>query len=294
MPADAVAGGAFGAITSIVASRGGELVLNEHFDGEPDALRNTRSVTKTLAGSLLGIAIDRGLVAGVDVRATELLGRPTGDPRKDAITLRDLLTMRSCLDCNDWDDESPGNEELMYPQDDWVGFALGLPVRTADSFSYCTAGVVCVGVALERAVGMPLPEFAQRELFAPLGIDRWHWPQTPRGESSAAGGLELTSRALHDLGRAHLDRELVPAAWLDEAMAPHARIDELTEYGYLWWLRTFAGQRSVFMTGTGGNRVHLFPELDAVAVITTTNFRVRDAHDVSSRLLVEHVLPALL
>src|SRR5438067_4721635 len=143
---------------------------------------------------LLGIAIDRGLVTSVDAPLADLLGEPA-----PPVTLRDLLTMSSCLDCNDWDDASPGNEELMYPQDDWVGFALELPVRRTGGFSYCTAGVVLLGAALERAVRMPLPEFARRELFAPLGIDRWHWPKTPHGESSAAGGLELTSRALHDL-----------------------------------------------------------------------------------------------
>ena len=284
----------FGEITSVVVSRGGEIALEQYVEGGADELRNTRSCTKTIAGSLLGIAIERGVTAGVDARLTQLLGRETGDARKDAITLRDVLTMSSCLDCNDWDDESPGNEELMYPTGDWVGFALGLPVREERDFSYCTAGVVCLGVALERALGEPLPDFAGRELFAPLGIDRWHWPQTPRGESSAAGGLELTSRALHDLGRAHLERRLVPSAWLDDAMSLHARIDAETEYGYLWWLREFGGHRSVFMTGMGGNRVHLFPELDAVAVITTTNFRRRDAHELSNRLLVERLLPLVM
>jgi CubicO group peptidase (beta-lactamase class C family) len=281
----------FGAITSVVVSRGGEIVLEQHLDGEPDALRNTRSCTKTIVGSLLGIAIERGLVPGVEAPLTRLLDRETGEAEKEAITLRDVLTMSSCLECNDWDDASAGNEERMYPTDDWVGFALGLPVRVTRGFSYCTAGVVCLGVALERALGEPLPDFAERELFAPLGIDRWHWPQTPRGETSGAGGLELTSRALHDLGRAHLDGRLVPAAWLEHAIAAQIRIDARTEYGYLWWLRSFGGHRSVYMTGMGGNRVHLFPELDAVAVITTTNFNRRDAHALSDRLLLERLIP---
>jgi CubicO group peptidase (beta-lactamase class C family) len=281
----------FGAVTSVVVSRGREVVVESYVDGAPDSLRNTRSCTKTIVGSLLGIAIDRGLVPGVDERMTRLLGRETGHAAKDAITLRDLLTMNSCLECNDWDDASPGNEERMYPTDDWVGFALRLPVRETLGFGYCTAGVVCLGVALERALGEPLPVFAERELFAPLGIGRWHWPQTPLGESSAAGGLELTSRALHDLGRAHLERRLVPSAWLEDATAAQTRIDAETEYGYLWWLRSFGGHRSVYMTGMGGNRVHLFPELDAVAVITTTNFGRRDAHALSDRLLVERILP---
>jgi CubicO group peptidase (beta-lactamase class C family) len=224
---------------------------------------------------------------------TRLLGRETGDAAKDAITLRDLLTMSSCLECNDWDEASAGNEEQMYPTDDWVRFALDLPVRSTRGFSYCTAGVVCLGVALERTLGRPLHDFAQAELFAPLGIDRWHWPQTPRGESSAAGGLELTSRALHDLGRAHLEGRLVPAAWLERSMTAQVRIDAETEYGDLWWLRSFAGHRSVYMTGMGGNRVHLFPELDAVVVITTTNFGRRDAHALSDRLLADLILPLL-
>jgi CubicO group peptidase (beta-lactamase class C family) len=281
----------FGDITSVVVSRGGEIIFEQHLDGEPSALRNTRSCTKTIVGSLLGLAIERSLVPGVEAKLTQLLGCETGDAEKDAITLRDLLTMSSCLECNDWNEASAGNEERMYPTDDWVGFALGLPVRELRSFSYCTAGVVCLGAALERALGESLPDFAERELFAPLGIDRWRWPQTPRGEFSAAGGLELTSRALHDLGRAHLERRFVPSAWLEHAMAAQIRIDAETEYGYLWWLRSFGGHRSAYMTGMGGNRVHLFPELDAVAVITSINFRRRDAHALSDRLLVERLLP---
>src|SRR5205814_1759570 len=111
---------------------------------------------------------------------------------KRGITVRDVLTMSSCLDCNDWDETSPGNEERMYPQEDWAAFALALPVRTSRGFSYCTAGVVLLGIALERALAEPLPDFARRELFEPLGIDAAEWQSTPRGQVSTAGGLLLT------------------------------------------------------------------------------------------------------
>jgi CubicO group peptidase (beta-lactamase class C family) len=283
---------AYGAITSVVVSRGGEVVVEEYLEGGAQTLRNTRSCTKTVASMLTGIAIDRGQLPGVEAPIVELLGAEVDDERKRAITVRDVLTMSSCLECNDWDDGSPGNEELMYPVEDWVAFALGLPVRESRSFSYCTAGVVALGVALERAVGGSLPEFARRELFGPLGIEDAEWQSTPLGQVSTAGGLLLTSRSLLALGELYLrgGRGIVPAAWVEESLRPHARIDDDIEYGYLWWLRRYGGEPCFFMTGMGGNRVHVFPGRELIAVITSANFGRRDAHALSDRLLEEQIL----
>ena len=36
----------------------------------------------------------------------------------------------------------------------------------------------------------------------------------------------------------------MPAAWVEASLAPHTRIDADIEYGYLWWLRSFAGCHS--------------------------------------------------
>ena len=287
------------------------MVHEQYGEGDAHTLRNTRSCTKTITGLLLGIAIDDGLVAGVETPVHELLGGATAashrDPRKAAITLEDLLTMSSCLECDDGNPFSAGNEERMYLVEDWQQFALDLPIRgfpswstpPADapygrSFSYCTAGVVLLGIALERAVGELLAAFAARTLFEPLGIHRAEWQSTPLGQTSTAGGLLLSSRALLELGRLVLrgGDAIVSPAWLAESVRPHVRIDEATEYGYLWWLRAFDGHPSHYMTGTGGNRVHIFPALDLVVVITTTNFGRPDAHALADRLLVERVLPA--
>jgi CubicO group peptidase (beta-lactamase class C family) len=160
----------------------------------------------------------------------------------------------------------------------------------AGSFSYCTAGVVLLGVAVARALGVRLSVFAARELFPAAGIDRFDWPTTPRCEDSAAGGLLLTSRGLLGLGSLYLQGGggVVSESWVDVSTRPHAQIDAQT--GYLWWLRSFAGQRSYYMSGMGGNRVHVFPELELVAVITTRSFDVPSAHELSDRLLVDEVL----
>jgi CubicO group peptidase (beta-lactamase class C family) len=105
----------------------------------------------------------------------------------------------------------------------------------------------------------------------------------------------LRARDLLRLGVNYLrgGEGVVPSEWVNSSITPHVRIDDEAEYGYLWWLRSFAGRHSYFMTGTGGNRMHVFPELEAVAVITTTNFGRRDAHELSDRLLVGHILPLL-
>jgi CubicO group peptidase (beta-lactamase class C family) len=81
-----------------------------------------------------------------------------------------------------------------------------------------------------------------------------------------------------------------------ESTRPHTRIDEKTEYGYLWWLKTFVpGDKTsaaYYMTGNGGNKIAVFPELGLVAVITATNYNTKGMHESTDRLLTEYVLPA--
>jgi CubicO group peptidase (beta-lactamase class C family) len=204
--------GSFQRITSVLVLVDGRLAYEGYFNGAGrDTQHDIRSASKTVTSMLVGQAIARGAIPGVDAKVFGFFtGRPPArnpDPRKLRITIEDLLTMSSLLECDDNNEFSAGNEERMYVTEDWLGFFLDLPikgfapwvVKPADSpfgrsFSYCTAGVFALGRVLEKATGRTVPDFAREELFAPLGIDRMTWVYWRRCLSRAGPRPARTSR----------------------------------------------------------------------------------------------------
>jgi CubicO group peptidase (beta-lactamase class C family) len=310
--------GKFVKISSVLVARHGKLIYEGYFDGDGSTLRDTRSATKSITDMLVGIAIDEHKLSGVDARVLALLPErarkmQNPDPRKTAITVEDFLTMSSPLECDDWNDASRGNEERMYLVEDWAQFILDLPVRGrmhlgekveapryGRNFSYCTGGVFTLSEVLEKATGVRTDQYAQDRLFAPMNIEDATWVYSPANVPQTGGGLRLSSRDLLKLAQLYLNagswrgKRIVSESWVKASTTPHAQIDDATEYGYLWWLKSFqAGDKkypAFFMSGNGGNKVVAIPSLDMAAVITSTNYNARGMHDQTEKILTEYVL----
>ncbi|MEZ5457949.1 MAG: serine hydrolase [Steroidobacteraceae bacterium] len=286
--------GKLGAIRSVAVEQGGALVYRERFGGGQKGDRiDIKSAGKSITALAVGAAIADGTLADTTVAVWPYLGSARGAPF-DQITVRDLLTMSSSLDCNDWERRSPGQEERMYRRRDWREFVLALAARDNErdsrgvgTFSYCTAGVFLLGQVVEQATGERFDAYVQRRLFDPLGIDGADWRTSRSGEIQSGGQLGISDDALLRLGRMVIDagvwqgQRLLPEEWVCAMLAPAHSLGEHVHYGYLWWatpLRSSRGFEGAFMMkGNGVNIVALVPSFDAVLVVQAENYNRAEA-----------------
>lgn len=309
--AAAVARGEAPNTTSVLVMRGGKVDHEAYFGGSgPDALQDTRSVGKSITALAVGIAIGQGAIPSVSAPAFRYLAG--GVPAQDGITIEDLLTMSSALDCDDNDQASPGNEAKMYPQPVWLPWAARLGIRNdyrrdatgRGPWRYCTAGSFLLGQVVQAATKQPVDQFIADRLLRPLQIERWRFSRSPAGEVMTGGQLLLRSRDLAALGwlvRSEgqwQGREIVPAAFVRQALTPHRQTPYFEEaYGYQLWRHRYAapcGPVTAWqMSGNGGNKVVIAEQLDAVIVLTRAHYNKRGMHEQSAALIEQHILPEL-
>ncbi|MEQ1762193.1 MAG: serine hydrolase [Pyrinomonadaceae bacterium] len=303
----------FKEITSLVVVKNGKLLIEEYFNGaDRDTLHDTRSVGKSFASAITGIAIKEGYIKNENQTLGEfydLKRFANYSTEKSDFTLKSLLTMSSAFDGSDDNEDSPGNEEKMYPTNDWIKFALDLPVnstrRAGKDFSYFTAGVVILGDILHRSVPGGLEKYSDRMLFQPLGISSYKWQYTPQKVANTAGGLQLRAIDLAKFGQLYKSggvwngKRLVPQDWIVSSLSRQVPLPNgFTEYyGYLFWNKTFYVNGKPFETyyasGNGGNRIFIFKDQPLVVVITAKAFNKPYAHSQTEKVVERFVLPAI-
>lgn len=293
--ADEVESGIHPGLESFIMQVDGEIVGRAVAPTLARRAPDLRSATKSITALLIGIAIDRGAIPSVQSKVMDLLPmrRQTfaQDSRKAAMTLEDLLTMRSGLDCNDWDPKSPGHEDKMYRQVDWIAFWSEQRMRAdpGKEFSYCTGNVVAMGEILAAAVNMSADAFALKNLFVPIEARRAEWRYFDGKHGVDTGGhLRLEPDDLLKIGEVVLTRgtykgkRIVSEAWIDAMTQERVNIPNMSQrYGYLWWLDhtkdpKLPQTRLWWAQGNGGSFLIVMPELKSTLAITGTRFNQPD------------------
>ena len=314
-----VTAGKYKKISSILIAKEGELLFEKYYnDNDVNSKHNTRSVTKTMATILAGMAIDQGFIDSEKDKIFKYLQHTlpvkNPDPRKDDITIEDLLTMGSVLECDDNNWHSRGHEERMYFIEDWTQFLVDLPIRSypfgpkpeetpyGRIFSYGSAKAAAVGDIVQRAIKSNLDEFAKKNLFEPLEITDYKLHYTPKKVLNTAGGSEYRSRDFLKLIQLLLNKgqwngkQLLSANWIDKATTAKVNAYNDINYGYFLWIKNFGKDKkynAYYMSGNGGNKVLACPDLNLTVVITTTNYNTRNAHNYTDEIMNAYIIPTI-
>ena len=285
--------------------------LHPYYQGTD--LHTLQSVTKSVTSAALGIAVDEDVIDGVEVKAMPFFDQyafDRSDPRKQEMTLEDLLTMRSGIE---WETEggySQGTHStvLLEGSDKWIQYVVDQPMdqNPGTVYEYNDGASVLIGKILRVATGKRADEWAREKLFNPIGIDDFFWKITPDGETDTEGGLFLSAHDLARLGYLFLregvwnGKQVISKDWVQQSVNPIVQDtspdnpESSFGYGYQWWVHEHEeGQPIVFGgRGFGGQSVTVFPESDVVAVFL--GWDPRNDPGAASREFYDNVLPAAL
>ncbi|WP_114206562.1 serine hydrolase domain-containing protein [Acidisarcina polymorpha] len=261
-------------VHDIMIVRHGYLVFEASFyPYNPEWPHDLASVTKSVTSILTGIAIDQGLIKSPQQTVGSLLPQYADrldSSQKSAITIRDLLTMTSGLDCKLEDGEKALKD--MQQSSDWAAFALSLRLvdEPGSRFSYCSPNLHLLSVILTTQARQSELNFARRNLFLPLQIRDATWGADPQGRNTGWGGLHLKPRDMAKLGYLYLQagqwgsHQVVSSAWTQASVQPLVPVRTGVAYGYNWWINTEHTPPIFEAEGRGGQRIVVIRDKDSV------------------------------
>lgn len=302
-----------GNIAGIVVLKDGETLYKSYFNEcNVNSRLHIYSVTKSVISILIGIALDKGYIKSIDQKVLDFF--PDYEVKKrektiQTITLRNLLTMTAPY-------KYKFNPYIKYfTSDDWVKFSLDLLGGKGKTGKFRYAPLIGPDIMsgiLGKAAGQSVLDFAQENLFAPLGIvvegriifhskeeqlafnqavDISGWAADPMGVNAAGWGLTLSPVDMAKIGQLYLDhgiwnsKQIVSAEWIEESTKEHSRWKARNlPYGYLWWI-----QKDGFAAmGDGGNVIYVNTKKNMVVSIASLfRPRVRDRME----LILEYIEP---
>ena len=289
-------------ITGVVVVRRGGIAFERYYGsdyGQDDPVK-IRSITKSVTGTLIGMAIDDGLLS-LDSTLGEVIPDlipVDADPLTPTITVENLLTMTS-----GWDWDIHADYPTLIAADNYSQLTLSLPVAYTPGtfYAYNTGGSHLLSVIVEAVTGDTTIRYADKRLFGPIGINRPRWQRSPEGPVCGGFGLELTARELARFGL--LARrsgewdgaQLVSPDWFAAATTYQSSGDSTgyAAYGYQWWVIPESPYGAYFGLGFGSNYLYIAPALDLIVVVLKGFETPPNPVSIVRPLIEGYVLPAV-
>lgn len=290
-------------IRSLLVLRDGRTLAEHRFNGGPslDQPVNIKSASKSVISALVGIAIARGVLTGVDQPVVSVLApdAPSSpDPRLARVTVGNLLSMQAGLERTSG--EFYGR---WVSSPNWVRSALSRPfvAEPGGAMLYSTGSTHLLSAMLTRASGKSTLQLAREWLGQPLGITIPAWPADPQGVYFGGNEMRLSPRALARFGELYRlggivdGKRAVPASWIEQSWTPRTTSPwSGGQYGYGWFIGQAAGHPVRFAWGYGGQMIYVVPDLRLTVVMTSDPSGSRDNEHIDAlhRLLTEGIVPA--
>lgn len=284
-------------IDSVTIIRNGYIVLDAYFyPFKKDKAHIIHSCTKSITSTLIGIAIDKGLIKDVHQR---LLGFfPETTPAnltkdKENISLENILTMATGLECRDTYKDRWQGLRKMWQSSDWTQYMLDLSMNEppGQNFEYCNGATYLLSAIIQKTTGMRSYKFAMKNLFTPIGITNVKWEPNPQGIDVGYGRMWLKPHDMARFGLLFLNKgkwqgnTIVSEEWVTESTRGYLAATLFDQYGYQWWVDE-AGYYAA--AGYGGQRIFVIPKHNMVVVFTSFKaFRKPDT------LIVHYIIRAI-
>ena len=241
------AGAYKGATWGVVVIKDGKIVAERYGPGYgPHVLARTNSMCKSLAASLVGVGVRKGLIDLQKKAPLSEWARP-GDPRGD-ITVNDLLHMASGL----YTEAAGDPQQSLYMSGAAAAEVSALNMvdaRPGSRFVYAGSDTILAVRALRQAVGddHAFIRFPHRELMWKIGMTRTLVETDWNGDFLASGQCWSTARDFGRFGLLHLadgkwnGEQILPAGWAKYVSTPApaqppARATPGPAYGAQFWI----------------------------------------------------------
>ena len=257
------------------------LVYERYFDGATrESLQTSFSAAKSFVSTLVGIAIDEGLIESVEDPVTDYLPELAArDTRFRQITLRHLLTMSSGIRYREGGFPSLGDDTYTYYGVDLRDVALDrvrIDGPPGVAWQYNNYHPLLLGLVLERATGASVSDFMATRLWRPLGAEAaatWSIDSERSGFEKMESGLNARPVDYARFGLLFLHngkwngKRIVSEDWVRAATGAEVATDSAFYHGYryFWWLDVNRPGR-FYALGKYGQYIYVAPDADAVIV----------------------------